>query len=168
MTLIYVWLKNMSKCPNWNETRSRSVALPYAWIYQVSNQYVKNAEKSKEIRKQSKTHTIAKIPEIRFFRKTELTSRSIQRATDVSLKDIYLDLWGHDCEKWVWPTFGCKLSPSDPIATKLILVMSCYLLNIYTKFQSMLKKSPENSDRRMDGRTLPRHNRSVFLKQAYK
>ena len=37
---------------------------------------------------------------------------------------IYLDLWVHDCTKWVWPTFVGKLGQSDPIMMKLKLDMS--------------------------------------------
>ena len=92
---------------------------------------------------------------------------------------IYLDLWVHDCTKWVWPTFGCKIGQSDPSMMKLKLDMSCHLLNVYTKYGNDIwkhvEKSPENSDgrtdgqtdRRTDGRTLPRHNASVFFKRAY-
>ena len=78
---------------------------------------------------------------------------------------IYLDLWGHDCKKWVWPTFGCKLGQSDPIVMQLKLDMSCHLLNVYTKFQIDISKHVEEKSGkrgRTDGRTLPRHNTSVF------
>ena len=70
----------------------------------------------------------------------------------------YLDLWGHDCKKYVWPTFGCKLGQSDPIVMQLKLDMSCHLLNVYTKFQidisKHVKKSPENADGRTDIATV--------------
>ena len=82
---------------------------------------------------------------------------------------IYLDLWGHDCKKWVWPTFGCKLGQIDPIVMQLKLDMSCHLLNAYTKFQIDISKHVEEksgkrgrTDGRTDGRTLPRHNTSRF------
>ena len=82
---------------------------------------------------------------------------------------IYLDLWGHDCKKLVWPTFGCKLGQSDPIVMQLNLDMSCHLLNVYTKFQIDISKHVEEksgkrgrTDGRTDGRTLPRHNTSRF------
>ena len=52
---------------------------------------------------------------------------------------------------------GCKLGQSDPIVMQLKLDMSIYLLNVYTKFQidflKHVEKSPENADRRTDGRT---------------
>ena len=70
---------------------------------------------------------------------------------------IYLDLWGHDCKKGVWPTFGCKVGQSDPTVMKLKLDMSSHLLNVYTKFQidisKHVEKSPEDSDGRTDGQT---------------
>ena len=82
---------------------------------------------------------------------------------------IYLDLWGHDWKKWVWPTFGCKLGQSDPIVMQLELDMSCHLLNVYTKFQIDISKHVEEksgkrgrTDGQTDGRTLPRHNTSRF------
>ena len=73
---------------------------------------------------------------------------------------IYLDFWGHDCKKWVCPTFGCKLVQSDPIMMQLKLHMSCHPLNVYTKFQIDMSKHVEEksgkrgrTDRRRDGRT---------------
>ena len=78
---------------------------------------------------------------------------------------IYLDLWGHDCKKLVWPTFGCKLGQSDPIVMQIKLDMSCHLLNVYTKFQIDISKHVEEKSGkrgRTDGRTLPRHNTSRF------
>ena len=73
---------------------------------------------------------------------------------------IYLDLWGYDCKKWVWPTFGCKLGQSDPIVMQLELHMSCHLLNVYTKFQIDISKHVEEkpgkrgqTDGRTDGQT---------------
>ena len=48
---------------------------------------------------------------------------------------IYLDFGGHDCIKWVWPTFGCKLGQSDPIEMQLKLYMLYHLLNVKTKFK---------------------------------
>ena len=90
---------------------------------------------------------------------------------------IYLDLWGHDCKKFVWPTFGCKLCQSDPIVMQLKLDMSCHLLNVYTKFQIDISKHVEEksgkhgrtdgqTDRRTDG-----HCHGIirpFFKRAYK
>ena len=82
---------------------------------------------------------------------------------------IYLDWWGHDCKKWVWPTFGCKLGQNDPIVMQLKLDMSCHLLNVYAKFQTDISKHVEakswkrgRTDGQTDGRTLPRHNTSRF------
>ena len=72
------------------------------------------------------------------------------------IENIYLDLWGHNCKNWVWPTFSCKVGRRVPIAMKLKLDMSCHLLNVYTKFQidisKYVEKGPENSGW-TDGRT---------------
>ena len=56
---------------------------------------------------------------------------------------VYLDSWGHDCKKYVWSTFSCKVGQIDPIAIKLKLDMSCYKLNVYTKFQIDISKHVE-------------------------
>ena len=89
---------------------------------------------------------------------------------------IYLDLWGHDWKKWVWPTFGCKLDQSEPIVMQLELDMSCHLLNVYTKFQiDILKHVEEKSGKRgrtneqTDGRTLgcsPGWHRAIICTNA--
>ena len=76
-------------------------------------------------------------------------------------------------KKRVWLTFDCKLGQSDPIMIKLKLDMSChwmYILSLKAISQSMLKKSPENSDGRTDGQT-DGHCHSIirpFFKRAYK
>ena len=63
-------------------------------------------------------------------------------------------------QKWVWPTFGCKLGQSDSIVMQLKLDMSCHLLNVYTKFQIDISKHVEErsgkrgrTDGQTDGRT---------------
>ena len=69
---------------------------------------------------------------------------------------IYLDLWGYDCKKWVWPTFGCKLCQNDPIVVQLKIDIPCHLLTVYTKFQIDISKHVEEKSGkrgRMDGRT---------------
>ena len=90
---------------------------------------------------------------------------------------IYLDLWGHDCKKWVWPTFGCKLGQSDPIVMQLKLDMLCHLLNVYTKFQIDISKhveeksgKPGRTDGRTDGQTDGHCHGIIrpFFKRAYK
>ena len=82
---------------------------------------------------------------------------------------IYLDLWGHDCKKWVWPTFGCKLGQSDPIVMQLKLDMSCHLLNVYTKFQIDIPKHIEEKSGKR-GRTDGHCHGIIrpFFKRAYK
>ena len=82
---------------------------------------------------------------------------------------IYLDLWGYDCKKWVWPTFGCKLGQSDPIVMQLELDMSCHLLNVYTKFQIDISKHVEEKSGKR-GRTDGHCHGIIrpFFKRAYK
>ena len=82
---------------------------------------------------------------------------------------IYLDLWGHDCKKWVWPTFGCKLGQSDPIVMQLKLGMPCHLLNVYTKFQIDISKHVEEKSGKR-GRTDGHCHGIIrpFFKRAYK
>ena len=86
---------------------------------------------------------------------------------------IYLDLWGYDCKKCVWLTFGCKLRQSNPIVTQLKLDLSCHPLNVYTKFQIDISKHVEEKSRKSgwkDGRTDGHCHGIIrlFFKQAYK
>ena len=53
--MTYFSLRSKSKCPDWNENRTRSVALPTRCIHQVSNRYLKTCRKnSRETSKNSK------------------------------------------------------------------------------------------------------------------
>ena len=72
-----------------------------------------------------------------------LTSRRTQQAIHVPNWRINLDLWGHDCKKLVWPTFGFKVGQSDPIAMTLKHDMLCHLPNVYTKYQIDISKHVE-------------------------
>ena len=74
---------------------------------------------------------IAKIPKVIFLQKKRYLCREVHSRPPVyQIWRFYLDLWGHDCKKWVWPTLGCKLGQSDPIVMQLKLEMSCHLLNV--------------------------------------
>ena len=99
-----------------------------------------------------------------FYKKRNLCRGVYSRPPVYQILRIYLDLWGHDCKKLVWPTFGCELGQSDPIVMQLKLGMSCHLQNVYTKFQIDISKHVEEksgkrgrtdgrTDRRTDGRT---------------
>ena len=119
---------------------------------------------------------IAKIPKIISLQKQNLCWEVYSRPPVYQIWRIYFDLWGHDCKKWVWPTFGCKLGQSDPIVMQLKLDMSCHLLYIPSFkliSQSMLKKSSKNADGRTDGRTdrqTDGHCHGIirpFFKRAY-
>ena len=85
---------------------------------------------------------------------------------------IFPDSWNNDCKIWVWPTLGCKVPQSDPIAIKLALDMLCQLLNVYIKFPidiSMhIVKYPENSDGKTGVQTSPRHDITVFQRGVWK
>ena len=158
MTLTYFWLSSRSKCSDWNETRTWRVTPPTACIYPVSNWYLKTCRKKarKTSKNPKRAKIIAKILKIIFFQKTELMSKVYSRPPVYQIWRIYLDLWGHDCKKWVWPTFCCKLGQNDPIVMQLKLDMSCHLLNVYTKFQIDISKHVEEKSGkrgRTDGRT---------------
>ena len=120
---------------------------------------------------------IAKIMKIIFSQKQNLCWGVYSRPPVYQIWRIYLDLWGHNCKKWVWPTFGCKLGQSDPIVMQLKLDMSCHLLNVYTKFQIDISKHVEEksgkrgrTDVRTDGRTDGHFHGIIrpFFKRAYK
>ena len=86
---------------------------------------------------------------------------------------IYLDLWGHDCKKWVCPTSRCKLCQSDPIVMQLKLDMSCHQLNVYTMFQIDISQHVEEKSGKRE-RTVGQtdgHCHGIirpFFKRAYK
>ena len=137
----------------------------------ISQNIQKKARKTSKNSKRTKM--IAKILKTIFLQKRNLCREVCSRPPVYQIWRIYLDLWGHDCKKWVWPTFGCKLGQSDPFVMQLKLDMSCHLLNVYTKFQIDISKhvaeksgkrgrTDGRTDRRTDGRTLPRHNTSRF------
>ena len=87
-----------------------------------------------------------------FTNKRNLCQEVYSRPPVYQIWRIYLDLWGHDCKKWFWPTFGCKLRQSEPIVMQLKLDMSCHLLNVYTKFQIDISKHVQEKSRKR-GRT---------------
>ena len=95
------------------------------------------------------------------------TRKNIRQNSEMRL---YLDLWGHDCKIWVWPTFGCKLCQIDAIVMKLELDISCHLPNAYTKYQidisKHIEKRPENSDGRTDGQSAGQTNRRTDIARA--
>ena len=125
---------------------------------------LENFEKSKT-RKNNRRNSENNI----FTKKRNLCREVYSRSPVYQIWRIYLDFWGHDCKKWVWPTFGCKLGQSNPIVMQLKRDMSCHLLGVYTKFQIDISKHVEEksgkrgrTDGQTDGRTLPRHSASVF------
>ena len=144
----------MSKCPDLNETRIWHVTPPTACINQISNWYLKTCTKKKPGK-------LRKIQNAQYFHKKRNFCREVYSRPPVyQIWRIYLDLWGHDCKKWVWHTFGCKLGQKDPIVMQLKLDMLCHLLKVYTKFQIDISKHVEEksgrrgrTNGRTDGRT---------------
>ena len=166
----WLWLVfgcKVGKCPDWNETRNWRVTPPTKCIYQVSNWYIKYVEKSPEnfgrskSRKHNRQNTFLAINGIYVEKYTvgHLCSKF----------EEFISIYEARIAKHKFDLFCCKLGQSDLIVTKLKLDMSCHLLNVWQSFklipQSMLKKvrkthtskhvekSPENADRRINGRT---------------
>ena len=109
------------------------------------------------------TKIIVKIPKIILLQKRNLYREVYRRPPMCQIWRIYLDLWGYDCKKSVWPIFGCKLGQSDPIVMQFKLDMLCHLLNVYTKFQIDISKHVEEKSGkrgRTDGQTLPWLNKN--------
>ena len=167
------WLLSRSKCPDWNETRTWRVTPPTACIYQVWNWYLKTCRKKpRKLRKiQNMQKWSPKFESNIFPKKRNLCREVCSRPPVYQIWRIYLDLWGHDCKKWVWLTFGCKLGESDPIVMQLDVL--CHLLNVYTKFEIDISKHvKEKSGKR--GRTNGQtdgHCHGIirpFFKRAYK
>ena len=79
---------------------------------------------------------------------------------------IHLDLWGHGCKKWVWPSFGCKISKNVSIAIKLNLGMSCHIINVYTKVQIDIKQHFEKIKLGKHGRRDGRRDRPTDISTA--
>ena len=127
-------------------------------------------KKPRKLRKIQKHKNTSQNSKNKIFAKLELMSRSVQQSTYVpNLKDLswFMRPWLQ--KNKFWPTLGYKVGQIDPIAMKVKLNMSCHLLNVYAIIpsfklisQSMLIKSPENSDGGTDGRTLTLHNTTVF------
>ena len=134
------------QCTERNDTLTRSVAPPARWICQISNGYIETCRKSiMEI--------IAKIPKIWFWHKTQILSSCVLRATYVlNVNDLswFMRPW---LKKRVWSNSGNKLGYFDLIVMELKVDLSCYLLNVYTKFQIDISKHVEKVQKlgRTDG-----------------
>ena len=139
----------------------------------------KHVEKNPENFTKSKTHkNNGQNSENTIFAKNRTMSRSIQWAIYLINSNNLPWFIRPRLQNWVWLTFGCKLVQSDPIIMKLKLHRrATYWMHIPSFkliSQSMLKKSPENSDGRPDGRTEGRTDRHchgiirLFFKRAYK
>ena len=128
------------------------------WQHQNQIDISKHVEKSLEnLKKKSKTNeTITKI--LKKLLKNRTYVKRYTAGHPCTKFEEFIYLWSHDCKKWVWHTFGCKLGQSDPTLRKLILDMSCLLLNIL----HVEKIWKMRTDRQTDGWTLPRNNTSVF------
>ena len=116
-----------------------------------------------------------------FCKKRNLCREVYSGPSTYQIWRIYLDLYGHDCKNWVWPTFVCKLGQSDPIVMKRKLDMLCHLLIVYTKFQidiskhvekksGKLRRTSGRTDRRSGGQTDGHCHGTIrpFFKRVYK
>ena len=165
---------NMWKCPDWNGTRTRSVASPTKCIYQVvSNRYLKICRKMPGKLKKHHAKTIAKIPTIKFCKKQKLCWEvySGPPTCRCQIWRIYLDLWGYDCKKRIWSPFGYKVRKIDPNAMKLKPDMSCHLLTMYIKSEiDMLTNTMKNPNGRTDRRSdiAMAYIIGPFFKRPYK
>ena len=166
-------------CPDWNETRIWRVTPPTACIYQVSNWYLKICrKKARKTFKKSKTrkNNCQNSKNNIFTKNVTYAEKYTAGHMCTKFEEFILIFVAMIAKKWVWPTFGWKLGQSDPIVIQLKLDTLCHLLNVYTKFLIDISKHVEKksgkrgrtdgpdgrTDGRMDGRTLPRHNTSVF------
>ena len=151
----------------WNSTRL--VSLPTRCIYQVWNRYIKTCRKKLgKLRKNPKHNKYNRQNSNYIFFAKIGTYVEQYRAGHLCTKfeRFILICEAMIAKKCVSPTFGCKVCQSDPIDMKIKLDILCHIRNVYAKFQTDIPRhveiSPENSDRRMDGRTLPLHNTTLF------
>ena len=103
-----------------------------------------------------------KYSENKIFGKTWLLSKILRRTYTQNLKNLSGPKrpWKYEC---FWPTFGCKSRQNDLLLIKLKLDVSCYLTNVYNKFQVDISKYIEKADgqteRQAPGRTWVRDDR---------
>ena len=137
------------------------VALHTRCICQVSSQYLKTCRKKPgKLFKKSKTHkNNRQNSENKVFAKNGIYVETYFKGLLMyQIWNIYLDLWGHDYKKIVWPGFSCKVGQSDPIVMEIKLDMSYLILNVYTNFEINMSKHVEKvkktwTDRQTDGQT---------------
>ena len=139
------------------------------WYLTTCRNKARKTSKNSKTRKNNRQNSENNI----FYKKKRNLCPEVYSRPSVSqIWRIYLDLWGHDSKKngfdllldlnyFKVTQLWCN-SNSTCRATYWMYIPSFKLIS-----QSMLKKNPENTDGRTDGRTLPRHNTSVF-KRAYK
>ena len=147
------------------------MTLPTKCIYHVSKWYLKTYRKNprKTSQNPKRAKIIAKIPKIRFLKKTELMSRSIQRAIYVpNLKNLpwfirprlqKLSLtyfWLLTRSKWP----NCDETQTRPVVppTECIYQVSNWYLKARWKKVRKTRtdgRTDGRTDRRTDGRTLP-------------
>ena len=91
--------------------------------------------------------------------------RNIQRGTYVpNLKDLssFLRLW---MQKWIWPTFGCKVVQGDLIVLKLNFYVSCHIPKVYPSFK-LIYQSKVWKLRWMDRQRDGRRNIIIFYRRS--
>ena len=157
-----------SKCPNSNETRTQSIALPTRCIYQVSNRYLKTCSKKtqKTLTNPKHERIIAKILKIRFFITTDPMPRCIQWANYVpNLKDLSWCMrpWLQSMSLnnfWLW---NRSKWPNCDETGHFISPYECiHQIFKFTSWNILKKVQKTRMDRWTDGWTLPHNNVTVF------
>ena len=99
------------------------VVPPNRCIYQVSYRCINHIEKKTEnvLKNPKRTKIIVISPKIRILQKKNLCREVYRGLLMYQICKIYLDLWGYNCKKWVWPIFTCKVGQRDPVVMKLNL-----------------------------------------------
>ena len=154
--------KSWSKCPKCNESR----------IYQASNRYLKRcgitAPKSKKKRSPKTFRNNRPNSENKIFAKNEIHVEICMEGYLCTKFERFIFIYEAMVAKNGFDLLlAVKVNQSDPIWMNSKLTMSDHLPKVFTKFQtdSRLKKSGKLGW--TDGRTLPRHNTTVFTR-AYK
>ena len=108
----YIWLQLNSWC--------RLIYVYIKFHIDISNHIEKKTTEN-VLKNPKRTKIIVISPKIRFLQKKNLCRKVYRGLLMYQISKIYLDLWGHNCKKWVWPIFSCKAGQRDPVVMKLKL-----------------------------------------------